>query len=61
MDYNLPINDVARKIRDDANELVKVIEKLQEKNPKSDTDDEHSFNYAHIKANVMVANRWCHY
>jgi len=61
MDYNIPINDVARKIRDDAHELLKVIDKLQDENPKNDAVEEWSFNYKQIKTDIKIQDQWCHY
>jgi len=60
-DLNNPVNDVAKKILDDADYLRLIIEQLHNQNPKSQTVVEHSFNFKAIETNSKVENKWCNY
>ena len=62
-DYNFPINDVAKKILNDANSLRAIIEKLHEQNPQSHTNAkvEYLFDLKLIESTVKMENKWCHY
>ena len=52
-DYNLPINDVARKIHNDAKYLRAIIERLYNQNP-------HGKNST-VETKIKVKSDWCHY
>ena len=54
-DFNYPINDVAKNILNDADDLRTIIEQLHSQNPPSQTAPECSFSLHTIEANVMVA------
>ena len=62
-DFNFPINDVARKILNDADDLHTIIEKLYEQNPQSYTnaEAEYYFDLKSIESIVKIENKWCHY
>ena len=52
-DYNLPINDVANKIHNDAKYLRTIIEQLYNQNP-------HGKNFG-VETKIKVESEWCHY
>lgn len=62
-DYNLPINDVAKKVLEDADNLHKIIGQLYKQNPQSQTNAEtqYSFDLKLIENAVRMENKWCHY
>ena len=59
--FNHPINDVAKKILNDADYLRTIIEQLYNQNPQGHTVAECSFDFKTIETNVKVENEWCHY
>ena len=62
-DFNYPINDVAKKILNDAEYLRTVIEQLYKQNSQSQANSEaqYSFKPKIIEKTVKVENKWCHY
>ena len=62
-DFNYPINDVAKKILNDADYLHTIIEQLHEQNPQSQTnvEAEYSFDLKIIENTLKMENKWCHY
>ena len=59
-DFNYPINDVAKNILNDADDLRTIIEQLHKQNQEN-SEANYSFDHKIIEKTIKVENKWCHY
>ena len=62
---NYPVNSIARRIKNDADSLQKILKQLLKDFPQEvqnyNSTRHCSYSFSSTKAKIMSNNKWCHY